>query len=181
MQRHNFLPLLFSLSTGLCSAIPNLRGLWQCVGLSNSAPVRKTFDFICSMSWRWGRRAHLWLQEERRHRYLVLGDTKLTMHLSLNNVNALRIQWQWSWCVHWRHRAVRLWALWPCCSIMWPPAPLEHPTALLSSARLCLRPTFLLRHTALAPHLIYTVVEQSVNAEKPAKKNLICSLLSKAG
>lgn len=58
---------------------------------------------------------------------------------------------------------------------MWPPAPLEHPAALLCSALLCLRPTFLLQHTALAPHLIYTLEGEGVNAEKPAKKNLICS------
>lgn len=112
----------------------------------------------------------------KRHTYLVLGDTKLTMHLSLNNVNALRIRWQWSWCVHRGRRAVKLGALWPCCSIMWPPAPLEHPSALLSSAQLCLRPTFLLRHSALAPNLIYTLVGERVNAEKPVKKNLIFSL-----
>lgn len=103
----------------------------------------------------------------KRHTYLVLGDTKLTMHLSLNNVNVQRIRWQWSWSVRWGRRAVRRRALWPCWSIMWPSAPLELP-----AAPLCLRPTFLLWHTALAPHLIYTLAGEQVNAENPAKKNL---------
>lgn len=49
------------------------------------------------------------------------------------------------------------------------------PGASRCSALLCLRPTFLLRHTAQAPLLIYTLVGEGVNAEKPAKKNLICS------
>lgn len=58
-------------------------------------------------------------------------------------------------------------------------APLQHnvasgsPRASRCYALLCLRPTFLLQHTALAPHLIYTLVGEGVNAEKPAKLNLI--------
>lgn len=50
------------------------------------------------------------------------------------------------------------------------------PGASCCSALLCLRPTFLLRHTAPAPLLIYNPEGEGVNAEEPDKKNLICSL-----
>lgn len=51
----------------------------------------------------------------------------------------------------------------------------SSPGASHSAALLCLRPTFLLWHTALAPLLIYTLVGEGLNAEKSAKKNLICA------
>lgn len=86
------------------------------------------------------------------------------MHLSLNNVNVQRIRWQWSWSVRWGRRAVRQSSL----------ALLKHNVAFRSpgafpAAPLCLRPTFLLWHTALAPHLIYTLAGEQVIAKK---KNL---------
>lgn len=52
----------------------------------------------------------------------------------------------------------------------------SFPGASCCSALLCLRPTFLLRHTAPAPLLIYNPEGEGVNAEEPDKKNLICSL-----
>lgn len=51
----------------------------------------------------------------------------------------------------------------------------SFPGASCCSAPLCLRPTFLLRDTALAPLLIYHPEGEGVNAEEPDKKNLICS------
>lgn len=50
------------------------------------------------------------------------------------------------------------------------------PGASRCSARLCLGPTFLLRHTAQALHLIYTLVGERLNAENPARKKPIRSL-----
>lgn len=42
-----------------------------------------------------------------QHTYLAFRHTILSMHLSLNNGNVLRIRWQWSRRVHRGHEPVR--------------------------------------------------------------------------
>lgn len=104
----HFLQPLFSVPARPYITICSLRAQRHSAGLSNSAPLRETFDFICSVSCSGRRWGHLLAAEGvKRHAHPVLGDTKLTMHLSLNNVNVLRIRWQWSWRVRWGRRAVR--------------------------------------------------------------------------
>lgn len=104
----HFLLPLFSVLARPYITICSPRAQRHSAGLSNSAPLRKTFDFICSVSCSGRRWGHLLAVEGvKRHAHPVLGDTKLTMHLSLNNVNVLRIRWQWSWRVRWGRRAVR--------------------------------------------------------------------------
>lgn len=104
----HFLLPLFSVLARPYITICSPRAQRHSAGLSNSAPLRKTFDFICSVSCSGRRWGHLLAAEGvKRHAHPVLGDTKLTMHLSLNNVNVLRIRWQWSWRVRWGRRAVR--------------------------------------------------------------------------
>lgn len=104
----HFLPPLFSVLARPYITICSRRARRHSAGLSNSAPLRETFDFICSVSCSGRRWGHLLTAEGvKRHAHPVLGDTKLTMHLSLNNVNVLRIRWQRSRRVRWGRRAVR--------------------------------------------------------------------------
>lgn len=120
----------------------------------------------------------------KQHTYLVIGDTKLTMHLSLNNVNVLRIWWQWSWRFHRGRWAVRQRG--SLALLQYNVGSNVSPrVSRCSAAQLCYSAlpqahippsTSSLHHTPPTPHLIYTVGE-GLNAEKPAaKKDLICFL-----